>query len=94
MRARRNKGKPLESGDRLQSPESKEIAMNHSSVNTLGDAAASRRPRSAFWRAVERVAAACTTGELGALADHYQVGQPALAARFRAAVPAAQGHRA
>ena len=79
--------------------------MNHSSVNTLGNgdsrptaslgaAAASRRPRSAFWRAVERVAAACTTGELGALADHYQVGQPALAARFRAAVPAAQGHRA
>lgn len=62
----------------------------------LADAAAARRPRSAFWRAVERVAAACTSGELGALADHHQVGQPALAARFRAAAAAfaVHGHRA
>lgn len=63
---------------------------------SLADAAAARRPRSAFWRAVERVAAACTRGELGALADHHQVGQPALAARFRAAAAAfaVQGRRA
>lgn len=57
-------------------------------------ASASHRPRSMLWRAIERVAGTCTTGELGMLADHYQVGQPALAARFRAALVAAQGHRA
>ena len=63
---------------------------------SLADAVASQRPRSAFWRAVERVAAVCTTGELGTLADHHQVAQPALAARFRAAAAAfvVQGHRA
>ncbi|HUD35059.1 MAG TPA: hypothetical protein VMR43_19030 [Variovorax sp.] len=71
-----------------------DLSPNHAGLVDGHPSAAAIRPRSAFWRAVERVAAACTTGELGALADHYQVGQPALAARFRAAVSAAQGHRA
>lgn len=48
----------------------------------------SLRPLARAWRAVQRFASARTADELGALADRYQNGQPALAARFRAAASA------
>ncbi|UST56182.1 hypothetical protein NF681_21495 (plasmid) [Comamonadaceae bacterium OTU4NAUVB1] len=65
-----------------------------STLSRAGVHAGERPARSAFWRAAERLARRCTSGELATLADHHQLGQPALAARFRAAGRAMDGHRA
>lgn len=66
--------------------------MTHRSASTPANP--SRRPLASAWRAVQRFASARTADELGALADRYQNGQPALAARFRAAASMATARRA
>ena len=48
----------------------------------------------ALWKAFSRIASARTAGELNALADRYQMGQPALAADLRAAAVVTQARGA
>lgn len=62
-------------------------------VSPPSTASGARRLLVALWKAFSRIASARTAGELNALADRYQSGQPALAAELRAAavVTQAQG---
>ena len=53
-----------------------------------------RHQLAAFWKAIGRLASARTADELNALADRYQLGQPALAAELRAAAVMTQAQGA
>lgn len=66
-----------------QSADNTSFAIRPASPPSVASGA--RRRLVALWNAFSRTASARTAGELNALADRYQSGQPALAAELRAA---------